>query len=385
MFEFPGIESHSTHYTLWSALPHVRMELAKAGTLDRVAFGYSVLIEDHSAGRKLSKVRDDLWVEEDFEPVSAWHPVSPLMGQLVKPVFTGLRVEEREDRRVGIVEGCGSMGAMGSSMIAFGMTCNLVMWVDLEDLVVLRTELSMDGLRYVDETLTFRLQVDIPPQRFVVPPKAEVVISTPICPEATAIMEGARAAHAELDSFFVRKVCGAEGWLEEHVRLWYADPYLRTEVSPVSPARVPVELPTRVTIAEFAEGAVYAHHEGIWEKYTWNALPGPNRRIAALGWGLGLNLAHRFTTVEEDEMDGKFVWRVTGELPIWDEAVADVRPQWWIDRETYHVVQYEERIGIIEEGHTEYRMKTCRIEEFLWDVEIPEDKFQVPDDIDLVD
>ncbi len=365
-FEYFGFYTTRVPFRIWASPPRLRVE---HDFVDPTAAGpallRTVVIADAAAGRQVTQLPTGRWVEEEIDPSSGE------LG-LLQPYISGDVVFTSVGE--GDLDGTPTWVLKGQVETA-GWSVPVQVWVDQESLRVVKTQVDSPGVTLVYVLREFRVGVEIPEEVFLLPPGADVVVRAPRSPEAERIMDEVWTRYGELTSFYLRTAERADG-RDRVSEVWYQDPVLRIESTDAW------AIPTRsVMVWDLARGAMYTLADGRWRGATLFPVPPEVRLAVALGGVLGLGLGARSTSVDEDVLGDRPVWRITGESP---SSLAGIRLlRWWADRETYEVLQHEHSEVASPFGPVRDRIRTVRVEEFVSDPQIPAGKLEIPKGIPL--
>ncbi len=264
-----------------------------------------------------------------------------------------------------------------------GVEVHVTQWFDKETLLTVKTQAEVEGMVFTSVVAEFRPEDELSPDLFRLPPGARVLTRSPRSPEAGAIMARVLEDLDGLSSFYCAKLVRVGG-SETEVLTWYGAPYLREErtVRLRFPGTDILGIgPVQVSLWDMEEGVHYVQSGGRWEAMESVRVPPAARGFAAVNQAFNLS-ADRFIAVAEGELDGRPVWVVTGEtLQFLSGTTAEplVRPRWWVDRETYRVLQYEQPIRVVYPGRTQLEVGVGRILEFRPGAQVPLGKVAVPE------
>ncbi len=339
----------------WYAEPWLKQETA-------TPYGEDVVLIDYARGLRVTPV-GDVWLEEEIDPEDLPPrlpiPIAFLPGPLQ---ILSWRREASEDGAFLVLEG---------TTTGLGVESKVVLWIDPETLQITRGQVEwLSGVvTWSFHVQTFVPGAEVPPEVFQPSPTARVVRLSPVHREAQAIAERALSQLRGLSSFYALIVSLEDGAL---IRIWYSDPFFREELQ--------LGLGTsHVSIMDMERGVRYVQrYGGDWEAWELRSFPTPLRPLMALGL---LVLERRYVDLAEDAVGDRSVWRVTSQSPEWgiEGAEGGVRMVLWVDPESYAIVQYQVTYAITGEGRVE--QETRRILEFQPGVEVPADKFAVPEGI----
>lgn len=364
-FEYFGLYTTRVPFRIWASYPRVRFEFASVDVtaIEGPSLPMTVVISDAAAGWQITQLPTGLWIEEETD--FGWAELAILPAHVSGAVaFTSVGEDDLDGTPAWVLEGRGEAAGLGVSVRV---------WVDQESLQVVKTETESPGLRMVYVLREFRAGVEIPEEVFLLPPGADVAVRAPRCPEAERIMDEVWTRYGELTSFYLRTAERAYG-RDSVSEVWYQDPVLRIETTDAW--RIPAR---SVAVWNLEQGAMYTLADGKWRGAMLFPLPPELRPVLALGGVLGLGLGARYTSVDEDVVGARPVWRITGEPQT---SLAEVRIlRWWVDGETYEVLQHEHpeitsSFGAVGDG-----IRTVRVQEFLPDKQIPAEKLEIPEGI----
>lgn len=358
-FEIVGSAVVRVAYEARAAYPRVRVEFERLEGAGGLTWDFPTVLCDVEEGRQYTSTRPGVWWGVELD--RGWAELVGV-GKLFAGIARSWAVEERELEWV--LVGAGEED---------GWPYAVELWLDRETLALRRTVIDQLGGTLIFDVVELRTGIDVPAGALALPPEADVRVRTPRSPEAEAIVRGIWERYADLPSLYARRT-EDEGGREAVVEIWYKDPLLRVESS--SPYRVPT--PT-VLLLDLEGGVTYAREDGTWEGVGFFPVPSGLRPRIALGMAVGLQPGFRFTGVEEDEVDGRSAWRITGEpgtvfdrVPVW---------RWWVDRETLAVLQYEEPVGITAGGTYLSETRRVRIEAFEPGAPVPPEKLLLPEGV----
>lgn len=373
----PGLISVTTPYRIWVSHPFRRSEADMSGLVPGLLAMTEIV--DASARRRFSNFGENVWLEEELEE-EGWSLLFwPYVPWTVTEgaAWSAGEVGEHEvnDRPAWTLEW---------SDTSEGVEVRTVLWIDKESLSILKTRTEAGGTVVTFEVAEFRSGEEIPPELFRVPAGARVIVRAPRSPEGEALMVRVRDELEGVGSFYAAKVERVED-MESEVVVWYRDPYLREER--VARFRIPgTDIVGIGSVSAFLwdmeRGIRYFQSGGRWEGMEGSPVPPAARDSAAARDTFGL-YANRFVALEEGEIEGRPVWVVTGELLRLGAPGGTplARARWWIDRETYRVVQYEEPLAFVQHGVRMETMRVARIVEFRPGVDVPSGKFAVPEGV----
>ena len=367
-FEYFGFYTTRVPFRIWASYPRIRSEFDSVAVtaVEGPALSMSVLIADAAAGRQVTQLPTGLWVEEETD--LSWAELSlsrPYVSGAV--VFTATGEAALDGTPAWVLEGRSE---------AVGWAVPVRVWVDQESFRVVKTEIESPGAIMVYVLREFRAGVEIPDEVFLLPPGAEVVVRAPRSPEAERIMDEVGRRYGERTSFYLRTVERAPG-RDSVSEVWYQDPVLRIESTDAW------SIPARsVTVWDLDQGAMYTVADGRWRGTALFPFPSELRQVVVLAVALGLDPGARYTGVEEDVLGDRPVWRITGEPST---SLAEMRTlTWWVDRETYEVLQHERPESTPPYGAVGDKIRTVRVEEFVPDPQIPAEKTEIPEGIPVV-
>ncbi|MCX7751119.1 MAG: thioredoxin family protein [Candidatus Bipolaricaulota bacterium] len=374
-----GVFSALAAVQVWVSHPHYRVEVVFA---EELGVGSLVEIGDLSRGRRVlgAELYGGVWVEEDLEGLEG-PPWAESLG--LAPVLAMEPEEVGEDevsgRRAWRLRGRTTVSDFLS--LKFLVTC----WMATDTFSILRVEFELPGGSTRVELEEPVVGAEIPGELFRLPPDARVVTRAPRSPEAEALVQTLTRQLQGLPSFYLRKTVRSGG-MESEEAIWFRDPYIRLERT--SRLRVPGTDaygigPVFVTVYDLERGVIYfLGMEGRWEESEFGAVPESARALFALNQAFGLDPLGRYIALEEGELGGRGVLVVTREEEHPDLAGKLPRSWWWIDRETHQVLQFERVLTAFDSrGGRRTLVELHRVEEFRPGVEVPPEKFAVPEGV----
>jgi outer membrane lipoprotein-sorting protein len=364
-----------TGFRIWASYPRTRIEYDPLTAPGQAAVPMPTLITDAAAGRQFTQIREGVWVDEEIE--QNWAELGMFPPDVPPDVsFATVREEDLHGRPMWVLAG---------TVQAIGWEVAVRVWVDQESLWIRKMRVEIPAMTMTFEVHDFRPGVEIPADVFLLPPGATVIVRAPRSPEAEAIMDRVWDKHAGLTSFSLLKTETRDG-NETEVAVWYQDPILRQEHT--SLVRGPLtgaimRGPVSVTVSDLAGGVSYHFSDGRWSGSElppfFTATEIRTLSVLALGFSLAPNT--RYTSVEEDTVGDRPAWRITGEPESVHDEIRVLR--WWVDRETYEVLQYEGPVIVSVHGERRTETRTVRIERFEPNAVVPPEKLDVPEGVPI--
>ena len=346
-------------YRAWYAHPWLKVEVMGE-------FRETAVFVNYAENLRV-QVEEVFIIEEDVEPsdLPPQLPVFSLPRDLVLEAWSRELSDEGELWRL---DGKATLGGVGEATITI--------WVDPNTLFIRKVLMDLGGLsRITTEVREFLPNAEVPPEVFELPPRARRITLPPLHPQAKAIAKQALSEYQKHSSFYVHMV--SEPDRSKSIHIWYSDPFAREERQvQLGPPPYTLTLPfTRIT--DFEKGVDYLVHSGQWEAYEGWRVPPKLRALQALNLAFASDM--RFVGLEEEVFEGRPTWKITGESSAWDEESGDVafRLVLWVDKETHLIVQKREISYIEGKKH----VQTYRVVEFRPGVELPAEKFVVPEGI----
>lgn len=364
-FEIAGWAATRVSYHAWATYPRVRLEFERLGGAGGLTLEFPTMLYDVEEGRRYTSLEPGVWWVVELD--RGWTELVGV-GRILAGTARFWAVEERdfEGQPMWVLVGAGDDD---------GWPHAVELWFDQEDMILRRTRIEQLGLSLTLDAVEFRTGIDLPAGALALPPAADVRVRTPRSPAAEAVVAAIWERYADLPSLYVLRI-EDEGGEKAVVEVWYKDPILRVERS--SRYRVPAPV---VYLFDLDRGVTYAREDGTWEEVGFSPVPPHLRPRIALGLAVGLKVGFRFTGVEEDEVDGRPAWRITGEpgtvfdrVPVW---------RWWVDPETLAVLQYEEPVGMLAAGIYLLETRRVRIEAFVPGAPVPAEKVLLPKEAQL--
>ncbi len=355
-----GPQTLTETFRAWYAHPWLKVE-------GMGAFRETTILVDY-AGNFLTRVGEDFIIEEeDVDPsdLPLKLPVHFLPRDLVLEAWSRELSDEGE-----------LWGLDGKAILGGLVEAKITIWVDPSTLLIRKVLMELvGGDRLTAEVREFLPNTEVPPEVFELPPRARRITLPPLHPQAKAIAKQALSEYQKLGSFYVHMV--SEPDRSESIHIWYSEPFAREERQ-VQPGPHPYTLTLTFTrITDFEKGVDYLEHSGQWEAYEAWRVPPKLRALQALN--LHFADAMRFVGLEEEVLEGRPTWKITGESSARDEESGDVAfgLVLWVDKQTHLIVQKREIFHIQRKKH----VQTYRVVEFRPGVEVPAEKFVVPEGI----
>ncbi len=196
------------------------------------------------------------------------------------------------------------------------------------------------------------------------------------CPHATAVMESVWQVYDKITSFYAKAL--SINTVEEEAmpisvfqfEIWFDYPRMRMDMV--------VEKDdlqfTSTMISGLQTEFIYLYMDGQWSKMKLDpVLPDTPR-----GMFLGEDILY-YTALDEGMLAERAVWVIEGAGMI---AGQPQRVTWWIDQQTYFIVQ----MALISEMPPQGNITTTiQWKEFMPHIAIPGEKFAVPEDVPLVE
>lgn len=365
-------------FQVWFSYPSYRLELAFA---EELRVGKLLEIGDLERGRRLlgGELYGPAWVEEEIEGLEGALPWAAQMG--LAPAL-GMEVEELAEAELGGRRAWRLRGRAADAE-ALGGELRVTCLVAEDSLFLLEVEIQALGLLMRFELDEPEVGVEVPAELFRLPEGTRVVARSPRSPEAEVLVRGLIDELAALPSFYLRKAVRSNG-VEAEEAYWFQDPYVRQER--MARVRVPgTDLygigPVIVAVYDLERGVLYMTGvQGEWEGMEYSSFPAEARGLVVLSLALGLDPRGRYIALEEGELGGRAVVVLTREEGLPDPDGGLPRSRWWIDPETRQVLQFERMLTVSDgRGGRRTVAELSRVEEFRPGVEVPPDKFAVPE------
>ncbi len=239
----------------------------------------------------------------------------------------------------------------------------ITVWLDPKTLFILQVIRRGGSLTWIHIIKNFQPGVEIAHELFQPPSLHEIARIYKLSPEGMEIAQKVGDRYRALQSFFMRKRILVEREVVNEEWIYWRPPFLRIELrTPPSPWFSPEVI--LVGLLDLQEGATYKYfaREDRWERYDLDL-------EEELGAEFALFAAARFFSgqpiveVTEEILGQKRVWRLTGRGTPGTEAPPS---QWWIDQETFQIVQYAEAYPMVQRptDQLQWGVRTVQIVQF---------------------
>ncbi len=351
----------SQQWKIWYSEPFARIEREAAEDLPVLE------IHDYESLRRWLLLSPNYWEKEEIqtkpEPLPL-HLLDLAFVSTFKP--SSLKEGMKNGKEVWVLEGPYEVWTA-------------TIWVDKKTFFIIEAELSGKAVTKTVRVEEFEPNVNLAQNLFQKPHEEEIAAVFRLSSEGMRIISEIQERFGALRSFVVRKSVEHAKIREEEIVFW-RQPFLRVERrSPPSPWFERQIF--WVEIIDFSQGAVYTNYGEGWEKMElpldYSASPEITAMLV-LASAFGLLPDTRITAVSEELLGGRKVWRLTGR----GEPGAPPS-EWWVDQETFLVLQYTMpfRIKYVGEEEWHWEVEKVRITSFETDVEIPDEVFAVPKDV----
>ncbi len=193
------------------------------------------------------------------------------------------------------------------------------------------------------------------------------------CPHATAVMERVGQVYDQITSFYAKAlsfmIIGEEKQPTTILQMWFDYPRIRMDIV-IDKDDIQVLM---TMISGLQTQFIYMYSDGQWSKMRDDPPPLNITNV------FHLEADTHYTAIHEEILAERAVWVIESVVLIADELQ---RTTWWIDQQTYFIVQ----MTIINEIPAVGKQTiTIEWKEFMPNITIPDEKFIVPEDIPLAD